>query len=87
MARRKNWLASSLIALMRLHYQQGHSIKELARVYRVHPSVAANICHGRTHRRVVAPTPLMVSAWRMWQGAWESRRGLRRKKAAVAALP
>ena len=57
MARRKNWLASSLIALMRLHYQQGHSIKELARVYRVHPSVAANICHGRTHRRVVAADP------------------------------
>ena len=57
MARRKNWLASSLIALMRLHYQQGHSIKELARIYRVHPSVVANICHGRTHGRVVAADP------------------------------
>ena len=57
MARRKNWLASSLIALMRLHYQQGHPINELARVYRVHPSVVANICHGHTHRRVVAADP------------------------------
>ena len=57
MARRKNWLASSLIALMRLHYQQGHPINELARVYRVHQSVVANICHGR----VVAADPSAAS--------------------------
>ena len=29
----------------------------LARVYKVHPSVVANICHGRTHRRVVVADP------------------------------
>ena len=57
MARRKNWLPSSRIALMRLHYQQGHPINELARVYKVHPSIVANICHGRTHRRVVPTDP------------------------------
>ena len=57
MARRKNWLPTRIIALMRLHYQQGNPITELARVYKVHPSVVVNICHGRTHRRVVPASP------------------------------
>ena len=57
MARRKNWLASQMISLMRMHYEQGHPIKELARVYKVHPSIVSNICHGRTHRRVVPADP------------------------------
>ena len=54
---RLNWLASQIISLMRLHYQQGHPIKELAGVYQVHPSIVSNICHGRTHRRVVPADP------------------------------
>ena len=54
---RLNWLASQMISLMRMHYQQGHPIKELARVYKVHPSIVSNIWHGRTHRRVVPADP------------------------------
>ena len=54
---RLNWLASQMISLMRMHYQQGHPIKELARVYKVHPSIVSNICHGRTHRLVVPADP------------------------------
>ncbi len=38
---------------MRFYYLKGHRIAELAKHFGVHESVASNICHGRTHRRVL----------------------------------
>ena len=38
---------------MRYYYSKGHRISELAEHFGVHESVASNICHGRTHRRVL----------------------------------
>ena len=53
MARRRNVLPTTYIAAMRGYYARGHGISELARHYGVHESVASDICHGRTHKRVL----------------------------------
>ncbi len=46
-------LPARQIAAMRYYYSRGHRIAELAEHFGVHESVASNICHGRTHRRVL----------------------------------
>ena len=51
MARRL--LPTQQIAAMRYYYSKGHRIVELAEHFSVHETVASNICHGRTHRRVL----------------------------------
>ena len=53
MARRRRLLPVRQIAAMRYYYLKGHRIVELAEHFGVHESVASNICHGRTHRRVL----------------------------------
>ena len=53
MARRRNLLPVRHIAAMRYYYSKGHRISELAAYFGVHESVASDICHGRTHRRVL----------------------------------
>ena len=53
MARRRRLLPVRQIAAMRYYYSKGHRISELAEHLSVHESVASNICHGRTHRRVL----------------------------------
>ena len=52
MARRRTLLPVRQIAAMRYYYSKGDRIAELAEHFGVHESVASNICHGRTHRRV-----------------------------------
>ena len=49
---RRRLLPTQHIAAMRYYYSKGHRIVELAEHFGVHESVASNICHGRTHRRV-----------------------------------
>ena len=53
MARGRRILPVLQIAAMRYYYSKGHRISELAGHFGVHESVASNICHGRTHRRVL----------------------------------
>ena len=53
MAKGRRILPVRQIAAMRYHYLMGHRITELAEHFGVHESVASNICHGRTHRRVL----------------------------------
>ena len=53
MARGRRILPVRQIAAMRYYYSKGHRIAELAEHFGVHESVASNICHGRTHRRVL----------------------------------
>ena len=53
MARGRRILPVRQIAAMRYYYSKGHRISELAEHFGVHESVASNICHGRTHRRVL----------------------------------
>ena len=53
MARRRSLLPVRQIAAMRYYYSKGHRIAELAAHYGVHESNASNICHGRTHQRVL----------------------------------
>ncbi len=53
MANRRRLLPVPQIAAMRYYYSKGHRIVELAEHFGVHESVASNICHGRTHRRVL----------------------------------
>ena len=53
MARGRRLLPVRQIAAMRYYYSKGHRIAELAEYFGVHESVASNICHGRTHRRVL----------------------------------
>ena len=53
MARRRKLLPVQQIAAMRYYYSKGHRIVELAEHFGVHESVVSNICHGRTHRRVL----------------------------------
>ena len=53
MARTRKVLPVRQIAVMRYYYSKGHCIVELAEHFGVHESVASNICHGRTHRRVL----------------------------------
>ena len=53
MAKGRRILSVRQIAAMRYYYSKGHRITELAEHFGVHESVASNICHGRTHRRVL----------------------------------
>ena len=53
MARRRKVLPVRKIAAMRYYYSKGHRIVKLAEHFGVHESVTSNICHGRTHRRVL----------------------------------
>ena len=53
MAKGRRILSVRQIAAMRYYYLMGHRIAELAEHFGVHESVASNICHGRTHRRVL----------------------------------
>ena len=53
MAKGRRILSVRQIAAMRYYYLMGHRITELAEHFGVHESVASNICHGRTHRRVL----------------------------------
>ena len=53
MANGRRRLPVRQIAAMRYYYSKGHRIAELAEHFDVHESVASNICHGRTHRRVL----------------------------------
>ena len=53
MAKRRNVLPTTYIAAMRGYYAMGHRISELAKLYGVHESVASDICHWRTHKRVL----------------------------------
>ena len=53
MARRRNLLPVSHIAAMRYYYSRGHRITELAERFGVHESVASDICHELTHKRVL----------------------------------
>ena len=50
---KRNTLPSRHIADMRGYYEMGYRISELASHYGVHESVASDICHGRTHKRVL----------------------------------
>ena len=66
MARRRKVLPVRQIAAMRYYYSKGHRIVELAEHFGVHESVVSNICHGRTHRRVLPaedlpPLPVRVT--------------------------
>ena len=53
MNRGRKVLPTRHIAEMRFYFGRGHRISELARHYGVHESVASDICHGRTHKRVL----------------------------------
>ena len=53
MASRRNVLPTRQIAAMRGYYEIGYRISELARHFGVHESVASDICHGRTYKRVL----------------------------------
>ena len=57
MARKRSWLSRLSISNMRALYAQGNAVRELAVLYDVSETTAADICHGRTHRKV-APAPL-----------------------------
>ena len=53
MVKRRRLLPVRQIAAMRYYYSKGHRIVELAEYFGVHETVASNICHRRTHRRVL----------------------------------
>ena len=53
MASKRKVLPTRHIADMRGYFEMGYRISELARHYGVHESVASDICHGKTHKRVL----------------------------------